>query len=101
MPIPEASLHAIPSGPPFDLQSFHPDMFQHQPFQNPTPFNQTQTFAPTMLVHQDSGYEAVEGSPENDLEMNPNPPHHPRIHSSTSQRLSGSMAAPPLPSTEK
>ena len=99
LPMADGSLHA---GTSFDVhQGFNPEMFQAQAFHNTNPFNQHQTFPPSMLVHQDSGYEAIEGSPENDMDMSSGFHRESKLPSSTPQRIEGSMAAPPPPSAEK
>jgi hypothetical protein len=69
----------------FDPNGFHPQMFQNQSFQTPNIFQQQQqqqqqhdpesqqqqqTYHPSMLVHQDSGYGAMDGSPDNDADRN-------------------------------
>ena len=67
MPLPEGPLGA---GPSFDT-GFHPHMFQNPGFQQPNSFPvQQQTFAPSLLVHEDSGYVPIEGSPPEGVDSN-------------------------------
>ena len=98
MPMSDGLVHAAP---PFDMHGFQVQSFVPQPFQQQAPFQQQQSFAPSSFVHQDSGYEAMEGSPEDDLDVNPE--HLVEQHTLPIQSvgLGGRMAAPPVPSHEK
>ena len=58
----EGPMHAVSS---IDMNDFHPNMFQSNPFQESSPYVQQQSFAPSSFVRQDSGYGATDGSPEN------------------------------------
>ena len=99
MPLPDSSIHAQPSG--FDdLQGFSPQMFQHHNFASHPQFAAHPTsFAPSMLVHQDSGYGPMEDSPENDLDVNAGLPTDTQLVPATAHQ--SSMAAPPLPPLDK
>ncbi|MCJ1323050.1 hypothetical protein MMC15_008401 [Xylographa vitiligo] len=97
MPLADHSMHA---GPSFEMHTFHPQMYQPQPFSQAHQYAPQQSFAPSSFIHQDSGYEAMEGSPENDMHMNPEV-HRESLVTVPSHRFESSMAAPPIPSIEK
>ena len=97
MPMADNPMHA---GASFDMHTFHPQMYQPQPFPQAHQYAPQQSFAPSSFVHQDSGYEAMEGSPENDMNMNPEV-HRDSLITVPSHRYESSMAAPPIPSIEK
>ena len=94
----EGALHAAS----FDMHGFGTGMFQTSTYQNPTAYpQQHQAYPPSMLVHQDSGYEPMEGSPKDDSDLNPGFRRESQIAPKECSSLEGNMAAPPLPSTEK
>ena len=98
MSMSEDALHAAS----FDMHGFGTEMFQNPAFQNATTYpQQHQTFPPSMLVHQDSGYEPMEGSPGENADGNPGLGADSQIAFQRSRGLEGSMAAPPLPFAEK
>ena len=98
MPMSDSLAHTAPS---FDMSVFHPQPFVPQPFQQQATFQPQQSFAPSSFVHQDSGYEAMEGSPEDDLEVNPELLVEQHIMPVPTFDLESSMAAPPVPTHEK
>ncbi|MCJ1471624.1 hypothetical protein MMC13_000264 [Lambiella insularis] len=87
----------VQAGTSFDMHDFHPQMFHAQPFPQAQQYNQQQSFAPSSFVHQDSGYGAMEGSPENDTSMR----RESYELAIPSHGFENSMMAPPVPSTEK
>jgi hypothetical protein len=60
LPLPDGTLHV---GNAFDLHAFQPQLFHNHPFPQAQSFNQQQAFPPSLLVHHDSGYAAVNDSP--------------------------------------
>ena len=101
MPMPEGSLQAVP---PFDMSGFSPQVFQSQSFQNQNqnPFAmQQETYAPSMLVHKDSGYGPMEGSPVDDVDVATDLNRDLNADPQELQRVGGTMSAPPLPPVEK
>lgn len=98
MPMPEQPLHA---GASMDMHGFHPQLFQTNPFQQHGQYMQTQSYAPSSFVHQDSGYEAMEGSPGHNMDVDIEMQRD--LHSATFQNhsIDATMAAPPIPSAEK
>lgn len=99
MPMPDGSLQADPA---FDMHGFNPQVFQSQAFQNQNPFAmQQETYPPSMLVHQDSGYGPMEGSPLEDRDVSTDKQRDANADPRHLQQLAGSMSAPPLPAVEK
>lgn len=98
MPMTENPMQTASS---FDIHNFHPQMFHAQPFQQGPPYPPQQSFAPSSFVHQDSGYEALDGSPDNDMSMNPDVRRESSALMNLSHGFEGSMLAPPVPSNEK
>lgn len=98
MPMSENSLHA---GSSFDMPIFHPQLFNTQSFQHAHQFPPQQSYAPSSFVHQDSGYEAMEGSPENDMEMDSGMKREAHVVTVPSHGFESSMPAPPLPAAAK
>ena len=100
MPIPDGSIHAG-QGSSFDeLQGFNPQIFQLHQYPGHAQYPPHPTiYAPSMLVHQDSGYDPVEGSPEDDLDVNASLTTDTQLAPAASHH--GSMAAPPPPSFDK
>ena len=98
MPMPEQPLHA---GASMDMHGFHPQLFQTNPFQQHGQYMQTQSYAPSSFVHQDSGYEAMEGSPGHNMDVDIEMQRD--LHSATFQNhsIDATMAALPIPSAEK
>ena len=99
MPLPESGLHA---GAPFEAQGFHPHMFQNNTFQNQPQYPQhQQTYHANLLVHEDSGYAAVDGSPDNELDLGSSVSKDLHMMPESSQRAERRMHAPPLPSEDR
>ena len=103
MPMSETQLHA---GTSLDMHGFHPHMLQSHAFQHSNPFATQQTYAPSSFVHQDSGcYEAMDasndGSPGNDVSMEPEMQRDSNPTALSSRHFEGVMAAPPLPTNDK
>lgn len=84
-----------------DMHGFHSHMFHPNSFQQPDPYSQQQSYAPSSFVHQDSGYEAVDGSPGNEIGMETEMPGDSTVAPFQARDMRGIMAAPPLPYTEK
>ena len=81
-----------------DMQGFHPQLFQTNPFQQHGQYMQTQSYAPSSFVHQDSGYEAMEGSPGHNMDVDIEMQHSATF---PTHNMEAAMAAPPIPSAEK
>ena len=94
------SEHALSTGTVFDMHTIHPQMYHSQHFPQVHHFASQQSFAPSSFVHQDSGFEAMEGSPpEMDVDAHIQPKAH--IVAVPSHGFESSMPAPPIPSTAK
>lgn len=100
MPMADGALQSQPSS--FDMvQGFNPQIFQTHQYPGHQQFAQAAGFAPSMLVHQDSGYGPMEGSPDNDLDINAGLTADTQLASVSQQQCDSTMAAPPLPSFDK
>ena len=100
MPMADGPLHGQP--PAFDIHGFNPQVFQTHQYPAQQQFvGESTVFAPSMLVHQDSGYGPMEGSPDEALDINAGLPTDSHLVSPLTQRGHSGMAAPPLPSFEK
>jgi hypothetical protein len=97
MPISDTSLNA---GSSFDMHLFHPQMYNPQSYQAHQ-FPVQQSFAPSTFVHQDSGYEPMEGSPEEDVEMSSGMHRETHMVTMPTHAFETSMPAPPIPSAAK
>lgn len=84
-----------------DMHGFHSQMFNPNSFQQPDPYAQQQSYAPSSFVHQDSGYGAVDGSPGNEMGMETDMQGDLNVAPFHARDMRGIMAAPPLPYTEK
>lgn len=99
MPMADGMLQA-PS--PFDVNPFNSQLFQNHHFQNNQPFQAPQqTYAPSLLVHQDSGYGPMEGSPDNDHDMSSGHRRESQMGLPLSHGMGASMGVPPPPPTEQ
>ena len=100
MPMHDGSL----SGPTstFEMQGFNPQIFQTHQYPTHQQFTDHSTaFPPSMLVHQDSGYGPMEGSPDDELDINATLPTDSQLASPVTQRGHAGMGAHLLPSFEK
>ena len=95
MPMSENSMQA---GPSLEMHSFHSQMFQTNIFTAQNHYAPQASYAPSSFVHQDSGYEAMDGSPGNDLNAQADGQQDPSL---ALHGLHNDMPAPPLPSFEK
>ena len=94
----EGPMHASSA---MDMNNFHSDMFQTNPFQESGPYAQQQSFAPSSFIHQDSGYGAMDGSPETEINMDTEISNSGHSTALQAQDFRSSMAAPLLPAAEK
>ena len=95
MPMSESSMHV---GPSLEMHGFHPQLFQANAFASQSHYASQASYAPSSFVHQDSGYEAMDGSPGNELGIQTD---GQQDLSFALHNMPANMPAPPLPSSEK
>ena len=83
-----------------DMHGFHPQMLHSQPYQNSNMFTQQQSYAPSLFVHQDSGYETMHGA-HHGLSSEDMAESHEQSNFTGFSARSYDVPAPPMPSLEK